>query len=209
VENIDFQQFSNRENRMDAEICRTDAAKYRTDAELRRMDAGELKANVIVNKIETINVQAIVVDDQSGYHNGAFIPVFQDAILAIARNDAIKSGTLRVLCFILGTVDEKNRFVVEIKDIALYLKISDDTVSRAIKQLIEMNIICRVEGARDRSRYVLSDKILNPRVAYKGNTRKLNKDNLPILLVPGGKNPLIPEVFNHSEFGEDFDPCNS
>lgn len=147
-----------------------------------------------------INIQTIVYADSSSYNNGHFTPVFQDAILAIACNPDVKPGTRRVLEYILGTVDENNCFNEELTDIANHLGCSEDTVERAIKQLVSMHIICKKEGARDRSLYELSDKILNPRFAFKGNTRKLRKDAMPVLLAPGTEAPLIPSLFNNPDF---------
>ena len=63
-----------------------------------------------------------------------------------------------------------------------------------------MHVICKKEGARNRSLYELSDKILNPRFAFKGNTRKLRKDDMPILLEPGTSAPLIPSLFDSLDF---------
>ena len=182
---------------------RTVAPEYRIPAEENRTNAPEKRndaPNVVITNLAQINIQKVVYADRSSYNNGHFIPVFQDAIRAIACNPDVKPGTRRVLDYILGTVDENNCFYEELADIANNLGCSEDTVERAIKQLVSMHIICKKEGARDRSLYELSDKILNPRFAFKGNTRKLRKDDMPILLEPGTSAPLIPSLFDSQDF---------
>lgn len=182
---------------------RTGALEYRIRADENRTNAPNKRAgapNVVINNMAQINIQNIVYADRSSYNNGHFIPVFQDAIRAIACNSSVKPGTRRVLDYILGTVDENNCFYEELSDIASNLGCSEDTVERAIKQLVSMHVICKKEGARDRSLYELSDKILNPRFAFKGNTRKLRKDDMPILLDPGAVVPLIPSLFDNQDF---------
>lgn len=182
---------------------RTGALEYRILAEENRMNAPDKRTgapNVVFTNLAQINIQNVVYADRSSYNNGHFIPVFQDAIRAIACNSSVKPGTRRVLDYILGTVDENNCFYEELSDIASNLGCSEDTVERAIKQLVSMHVICKKEGARDRSLYELSDKILNPRFAFKGNTRKLRKDDMPILLDPGAEVPLIPSLFDNQDF---------
>lgn len=173
--------------------------KY-TNAPKESSNTDDGTSNDVVINLAQINIQNIVYADRSSYNNGHFIPVFQDAIRALACNQNVKPGTRRVLDYIIGTVDENNCFYEELGDIAKNLGCSDDTVERAIKQLVSMHIICKKEGARDRSLYELSDKILNPRFAYKGNTRKLRKDNMPILLDPKTSALLIPSVFDNPDF---------
>lgn len=196
MSNIDFQGIDHINNRNVALESRNPAEGTRTDEQEIRTDA----PNVVINNMAQINIQHIVYSDRSSYNNGHFIPVFQDAIRAIACNRYVKPGTRRVLDYILGTVDENNCFYEELTDIANNLSCSEDTVERALKQLVAMHIICKKEGARDRSLYELSDKILNPRFAFKGNTRKLRKDDMPVLLDPGAAAPLIPSLFDTLDF---------
>ena len=196
MNSIDFQDIGHANNRTVAPEYRIPAEENRTNAPDKRTAA----PNVVITNLAQINIQNVVYADRSSYNNGHFIPVFQDAIRAIACNQSVKPGTRRVLDYILGTVDENNCFYEELVDIANNLGCSEDTVERAIKQLISMHVICKKEGARDRSLYELSDKILNPRIAFKGNTRKLRKNDMPILLAPGTSAPLIPSIFDDVDF---------
>ena len=184
--------------------CRSRAAEYRSDAAEYRNDAegdcnAAAKPGAVVNMAQ-ININNIVVSNTAIYRNGPFIPVFQDAIRAIACNTEVKPGTRRVLDYILGTVDENNCFNYGITDMASNLGCSVDTVERAMIQLVKMNIVCKKEGSRERSVYELSNKILNPRIAKKGNTRQLLKTDLPVLLDPTNGNPLIPTIFQDPDF---------
>lgn len=196
MKNIESQDIGHADIRTVAPEYRIPAEENRTNAPDKRNDA----PNVVFANLAQINIQNVVYSDRSSYNNGRFIPVFQDAIRAIACNPSVKPGTRRVLDYIIGTVDENNCFYEELADIAINLGCSEDTVERAIKQLISMQVICKKEGARDRSLYELSDKILNPRIAFKGNTRKLRKEDMPILLEPGTSAPLIPLIFNNPDF---------
>jgi len=200
MENTEYQLLKDENNRNAAEICRNAAVEKSNAAEISRNAADSIRSEaeakrVFVNMAQ-INVQAVVLPQSATYKNGPFIPVFQDALKAFACNEEVKPGTRRVLEYILGSVDENNCFSEELCDIATNLRCSEDTVERAIKQLVAMHIICKKAGARDRSIYELSDKNLNPRLAFKGNTKNLRKEILPILLEPNGLVPLLPDYFN-------------
>ena len=197
MKHIDYQDSGNNVIRNDAETTRNTALESRSNAADIRSDAQP--TNVVVN-LAQININNVVVSNTFSYKNGAFIPVFQDAIRAFACNQEVKPGTRRVLEYILGTVDENNCFSEEINDIADNVGCSVDTVERGLSQLIQMQIICKKAGARNRSRYVLSDKILNPRMGFKGNTKKLCKNELPLLLDPQNGNPLIPSFNTDPDF---------
>ena len=184
MEVFENQVDDSRERRMDAANSRTDADENRMDAANSRTDAA---ANVTYN-VAYINVQNITIPNEvaghKGYSNGHFLPVFQDAFCAIACNTQIKAGTIRILMYLLSIVDENNRIMGSTKTIAKHLGLSGDTVRRAISQLVSMQIICRISDTFHQNIYELTDKIINPRLAYKGNTRKLNKKSLPLLLSP-------------------------
>lgn len=192
MENANIQCFDALRSRKFADETRKTADETCKTAGETRKTAG--KSKVVINNISVsvVNINAIRVENHGSYHNGAFIPVFQSAIQAIACDQNIKNRTIRILLYIIGNVDENNCFCSSIKNIAVVLNCSEDTVERAIKQLISMNIICRKEESRERSLYELSDKVLNPRVAFKGNTRKLCLDGLPLLLGSEGKEQLLP-----------------
>ena len=137
----------------------------------------------------------IVLDPSQGvYQNGMFIPVFQDALMEVAKLTTLKGATLRVLLYILSCVDEKNNINVTMAEISSELGCSYSSVNRAITVLEDMNIICRHKGDRRGRKFELTTKLVNPRLAYRGNTRYLRKEGLPLLLKPDGDTPLIPEV---------------
>ena len=152
-----------------------------------RMDAATSRTGADIN-VAIINVGNLVINSpgpKSGYFNGRFIPVFQDPLLAITCNKNVKPGTLRVLLYLISVVDDNNCISESVQSIANHLCISDDTVRRALTQLLQMQVICRKSDTGDRlDVYELTDKIMNPRLAYKGNTKLLNKAQLPNLLAP-------------------------
>lgn len=124
-----------------------------------------------------------------GYENGTFVAVFQDAILAISRQKAISGNVVKVLLFILSLVDANNHVIINKKEIAEALDCDASTVYKSIKVLEKMRII----GADANSRgFTVAMNVINPRLAYHGNTRHLRKTYLPELLAPDGKTPLIP-----------------
>ena len=140
----------------------------------------------------TINIAQVNIlldPTRSSYTNGMFIPVFQGALGEIAKLN-LKGDTLRVLLLILANIDEKNNICLSLKDIAEDLKCSLSSVYRAIRELETMQIICH-KGDRHGKRYELSSKLVNPRLAYRGNTRYLRKESLPLLLTPDGQKPLL------------------
>lgn len=143
-----------------------------------------------VTNIAQVN---IVLDTSPyGYHNGDFIPVFQDALYEVAKLPTLNGQTIRVLLLILSCVDDKNSINLTITEIANELGCSYSSVYRAIRDLETMNIICH-KGDRRGRKYELTSKLVNPRLAYRGNTRKLKKDHLPILFQTDGITPLLPD----------------
>jgi len=70
------------------------------------------------------------------------------------------------------------------------------TVYRAINTLIAMQLICQKQSGHN-SMFCLSDKIINPRIAFKGNTTRMNKYMIPPILSPDGKTPLIKNDFEY------------
>lgn len=144
----------------------------------------------IINNIAEIN---IVIAERGIHNNGDFIPVFTREYEAILSNDKMTDKTARILGILICNVDNNNRITTSIQEIAEELKCNNSTVYRALKTLEEMQIICR-SGDRHGGKYELSTKLMNPRLAFYGNTRKLIKDKLPLLMRPDGKTPLLPEV---------------
>ena len=144
----------------------------------------------VINNIAQIN---IVVADKGLYNNGDFIPVFTQEYEAILSNEKITDKTARILGILICNVDSNNRITTSIRDVAKELKCNESTVYRALKILERMQIICH-SGNKHGRKYELSTKLMNPRLAFYGNTRRLVKEQLPLLMTPDGETPLLPNV---------------
>lgn len=188
MKDIDYQQHDGIEYRTDADINRTDADKNCTDADKNRTNADVRIIQINVNKL------FFAESFHEGYNNGPFIPIFQDALKVIACDKAVKPGTKTVLMYLLACVDEKNNICTQLQDIARDLNCSVDTVTRAIQQLITMQVLCRRNACGVRTQmYGFTDKIINPRLAVKGNMRRLKKSPLPSIRSADGRKHLLIE----------------
>lgn len=142
-----------------------------------------------VTNIAEIN---IVLADRAVYHNGGFIPVFQKELESIVINKGLTDKTLRVLVLILCYVDENNRISISGDEMSRMLNCNRSTIYRALNVLVKMNVICKSKS--DSRVYVLRPQLLNPRLAFKGNTKRLLKENLPLLMAPDGETLLLPDA---------------
>lgn len=142
--------------------------------------------------IASICIQNIFLDGAGHYANGDFVVAFCDALVAIAKCPDFHESTLRVLLFLMGRTSKQLCLGATFEDIMKELSMSEASTRRAIKTLTLSQIICKkTDGGANL--YRLSDKLLNPRVAVHGNTKKLNKREMPPLLTPIGDYLLAPQ----------------
>ena len=141
----------------------------------------------------------------SGYNNGRFIPSFRDAHLALAKSSDLAASDFKVIHYILSIVDENNAFRFDPQEAANLLSLDVKTVKRSIKKLAAMQFICIDKN--NKRRYLLGEYLLNPRVGFVGNTRKINKENLPNLISRDGT-PMIPEAIISTVTDNDDDFAN-
>lgn len=134
-------------------------------------------------------------------NNGYYTLVFQEELDAIVRNEKVSGSTFRVLGFLIAHVDNKNFITVSSKELAGALHYSPPTIYRALDSLIKMQLICKAPG-RGGNRYELTSKLLNPRLAYYGNSQKLIKAGAPIIMCPDGNTPLIPNQWSLEELSD-------
>lgn len=103
-----------------------------------------------------------------------FLMIFQDAFAYIAKDKTLTLETKNVLLYLLSRLDFENFILVPHVEIAQELSMQRSNVSRAVKALVEKNII--VEGPKvNRSRGFR----LNNRFGWKGtlsNLRLLRKE---------------------------------
>ena len=154
--------------------------------------------------ITVINIGNIIVTGQNGYNNGAFVPVFLDELYGIAINKNITDKAVRLLIFLIAKIEKDNLVDVRISDIISATDMSKSCAYRCIKQLIAMRLLCRGES---RNTYHLPQykRIISPRIAYYGNTRKIHKERVPELLDPKTLLPLVPKPNEWTPFFEDGD----
>lgn len=160
----------------------------------------------IVNNIAQLN---IIIREKGLYNNGDFIPVFTKEYEAILTNAPISDKTIRILGVLICNVDNNNRITSSAQEIAKKLNCNKSTVYRALNTLERMHIICH-NGDKRGGKYELSTKLMNPRLAFYGNTRRLVKEQLPLILSSDGETPLLPDVcripaLDFDEDAEDFD----
>lgn len=149
--------------------------------------------------IRQINITEIKVSGYERYSNGEFIPIFVDVLKGLAKDCSIKPTTLRVLLFVLTIVDKNNYVHININEIAENMRLGKTSVYNAIGSLITMNILCDDTNHRSKvkGKFKLNIYVLNPRVGYRGNTRKINKNLAPAIMTGDGKTPLLLPLQKH------------
>ena len=155
--------------------------------------------------ISQISITSIEVSGHEHYSNGDFIPLFVDVLQAIALDVGIGPTTLRVFLYILTIVDRNNYVHIDAQEISSLLNIGKTSVYKAINQLIAMNVLCQDSSqelhqrSKKWGKFRLNLYVMNPRVGYRGNTRKINKHLAPAIMHPDGQTPLLPSPNNEFE----------
>lgn len=149
-----------------------------------------------MENITYIRIDQLIINGNTNYKNGDFIPVFLEELYWLAISmDPI---TLQVLIYLLSKIDKFNQVIVDVYDIMYDLKIGKTKAYDAVAKLKNMRILCRTDETK--RKYKIKLYIINPCLAYHGNTRKINKKLAPQLMGPNGKVPLIPNDFDESNW---------
>ena len=147
-----------------------------------------------MNQLTIINLGNIIVSGgDTRYNNGAFVPVFLEDLYWLSVNSNIADKTIRLLIFLLAKIERDNQVRVEIADIIHETKMSRASAYRCIKQLISMRLLCR--GTSKCTYQIQIQHIISPRIAFYGNTRRINRGAVPELLDPKTHEPLIQKSF--------------
>ena len=134
----------------------------------------------------------IITCPTNSYNNGPFVAVFQVELGAVAESKELKLNDLRVLLFMMASVDSSNCIITSVEMISRRLDCATQSVYRALRKLEKMHILCHQKTIdRGINKYELTLNMINPRLAYHGNTRKLMKQCLPLITKEDGKTPLI------------------
>lgn len=155
------------------------------------------------NNITVINIGNIIVSGRHGYNNGAFVPVFLDELYGISTNKNITDKAVRLLIFLIAKIEKDNLVDVRVNDIIAETDMSKSCAYRCLKQLIAMRLLCRGES----NTYHLPQykRLISPRIAYYGNTRKIHKEKVPELLDPKTLLPLVRKPNEWTPFFDDDD----
>jgi DNA-binding MarR family transcriptional regulator len=131
------------------------------------MEAGAIE----VGKQQNLNVEvySYVKGKQGKMPESVF--VLQAFAQKLAFQENYSNHTYRVLFYFFSLSQYENFVSIDIKTIAEDLRISEQSVKRATKQLVEHNVIIKVPHPTDKRRL---DYFLNPHASWKGKT--INRD---------------------------------
>lgn len=128
------------------------------------------------------------------FQNGGFITVFQEALQTIVQYGNLSKSEMALLLWLLGTAGIDGSIITDLDEMSGALGIGKPMASKALKGLVERNIVLR----RDRSRYertplrmdlTFNYDQLNYNIAYNGKTANFKRKRFehPALSVPGGQ----------------------
>ena len=157
-------------------------------------DTGE-----IIKLTETVSTRTIEVPIMEGYvdmklpqkfrfNNGGFITIFQKAMANIALFAKLSKEEYRILLYLIGTCGIDNSICIDLVQLGDNLGMKKPNVSRALKGLVERNIILRKDGYRYGKNPLpmelsLNYDQINYNIAYNGKIKTF-KENL-------GKHPAL------------------
>lgn len=85
---------------------------------------------------------------KSHFNNGDFITIFQEALLEIVLNGDLTKGEMKLLVYIVATTGKDNSVCIDLRKLSEDLKERKSNISKALKGLVERNIILRKDGYR-------------------------------------------------------------
>lgn len=126
------------------------------------------------------------------YNNGGFITVFQEALRIIVNHGKLSKSEMALLLWLIGTAGINGYVDTNLEEIEKNLSISKPMASKALKGLVQRNIVIRKDGNRF-DREPLSMELsfnydqINYNLAYNGKTSQYNKNKNkhPALSIPG------------------------
>jgi hypothetical protein len=110
--------------------------------------------------------------------NQNYFCMFQNALREVSKMD-LDGKTIKVLNFLMATMDMENVCLVPFKYIASELKMNRPNVSRAIKQLQDHNIIIKGEKVGNTPSIRINNTLL-----WKGKVVNFNKKQQDTPIVP-------------------------
>lgn len=148
-------------------------------------------------------IRITITDGQKRNVNGTFVPFFQDAAISISGCPDLTGTDLQLIFYILGTLDENNVCSLPSSMVAERIGRTRQAVRKSIKKLIDQKYLC-VDEHHPNS-YLVGEFLLNPRIAYRGNTRELDKSQLPQPIMRNGLPLLIGGATNDNMMNITFE----
>lgn len=167
-------------------------------------DTGE-----VIKMTETISTRTIEVPVLENYvdvklprkfkfNNGGFITVFQKAMANIAMFGNLSKEEYKMLLYLIGTCGMGNSICIDLVQLANTLGMKKPNISRALKGLVERNIVIRKDGYRYGKTPLpfelhLNFDQINYDLAYNGKTKEFRKkkNEHPELMQADGETPLL------------------
>lgn len=126
------------------------------------------------------------------FNNGRFITVFQDALTTIAMYGKLTKNELNLLFLLIGSAGIDGSIRTNLDELGEALGLNKSQTSKALKGLVQRNIVIREDGNRyDRKPLNMSLSFnydqLNYNLAYNGKTANFKSKRIehPALSVPG------------------------
>ena len=126
------------------------------------------------------------------FNNGGFLTVFQDPLLEIVKYGKLGRMEMTLLLYLMGTASQDGSIITDLEMLSDELGYHKSYISRALKGLVERNIVIRKDGNRyDRTPLQLELSLnadqLNYNFAFNGKTAtyQRKKGTHPALSMPG------------------------
>lgn len=170
------------------------------------METGEITmTETIVSRSMTVplleNYVDIKLPRKFRFNNGGFITVFQKAMANIALFGNLSKEEYRMLLYLIGTCGPANSICIDLVQLSEQLSMKKSNVSRALKGLVERNIVIRKDGYRYGKTPLpfelhLNFDQINYDLAYNGKIKEFKKHKVehPILMKSDGETPLLSNI---------------
>jgi hypothetical protein len=139
------------------------------------------------------------------FNNGGFITIFQKAMANIALFANLSKEEYKMLLYLIGTCGMGNSICIDLVQLAEALNMKKPNVSRALKGLVERNIVIRKDGYRYGKTPLpfelhLNFDQINYDLAYNGKTKEFGKKKSehPQLMQADGETPLLTKNITYS-----------
>lgn len=155
------------------------------------------RKKIITEEVQKIDGWDIVsLPERHKFSNGGFMVVFQKNLLPIVERGNLSKSEMALLLWVIATAGMNGSVNTDLDVISTALGVQKSMASKALKGLVERNIIIRRDGSRyDRAPLPMELTLnygydqMNYNLAYNGKTKLFGKKKAehPALSVPGGE----------------------